>query len=247
MKEVQLDEKDLRRLFISQSPWAKFLRFSGRMLRKLIVLGLVFLVFYWCINFAAFSVRLNYSLNPPEPVATLPEPAPVPTPQEPEPLPDYAPELKIAKLGISAPILLNVFPDDVIPSLVNGVAHLASTALPGQVGNTVIFGHSSDFPWKPGNYKNIFALLDKLSAGDEIQLPYKTQQYVFKVTGSKVVSPSELSMLKRTPNTTLTLITCYPVGSTRSRLIITAELASGQTTGPQLTEPDIGESIPTPR
>jgi sortase A len=111
----------------------------------------------------------------------------------------------------------------------------------------VIVGHSSDFPWSDGKYKNVFALLDKLAVGDKIVVTYGSEKYIYQVTGSKVVKPTDLSVLKKTASPTLTLLTCYPVGSTRSRLIVTAKLLSDNAGSVQTTDPLTGESLPRPR
>ena len=64
--------------------------------------------------------------------------------------------LNIEKLKITAPIILNVNGNNketYNKALEGGVAHLTDSALPGKLGNTFIFGHSSFYAWKPGNYK----------------------------------------------------------------------------------------------
>jgi sortase A len=121
------------------------------------------------------------------------------------------------------------------------------TADPGQVGNVVIVGHSSDFPWSTGQYKTIFALLDKLTIGDEITLPFGQNRYVYKITESKIVKPTNLTVLERTAAPTLTLISCYPVGTALNRIVVTATLVDGPIGGTQTTEPFLGEKLTTAR
>ena len=43
-----------------------------------------------------------------------------------------------------------------------GVIKYPGSADPGHIGNSFIFGHSSNFPWARGKYNQVFALLDKL-------------------------------------------------------------------------------------
>jgi hypothetical protein len=43
-----------------------------------------------------------------------------------------------------------------------GVVRYPGTAEPGEVGNTFIFGHSSNFPWVKSEYNDVFALIDQL-------------------------------------------------------------------------------------
>lgn len=242
MQEIQINETDLKKIFKTDTPLGKFFKVTKRLLGQCLYLVVLFLIFYYAINYSAFWKRLEYSLKTKTP-PPVEEPAPKPIVT---PLPDYAPEIQIPKLSITAPISLEVLNEEVVSKLAEGVVHFADTALPGQIGNTVIFGHSSDYPWSTGKYKTVFALLDKLAPGDEIIIPYKTQRYVYKVREQKVVKPTEVSVLARTPDARLTLITCYPVGSTRSRYIVIAELTSGVTTGTQQVSPPIDE-IPKPR
>jgi sortase A len=100
------------------------------------------------------------------------------------------------------------------------------TALPGQLGNTVIFGHSvlPQF-FSPKNYLTIFSTLYKLKQGDEIILEYDRSVYKYVVEEMFEVKPTNLSVLEQKfDNKTLTLITCSPPGTYLRRLIIKAQL-----------------------
>lgn len=105
-----------------------------------------------------------------------------------------------------------------------GVIHYPGTARPGQQGNVVITGHSSYFPWDPGRFKDVFAVLHDLQEGDKILLYYNQQQYIYQVTSMKKVWPSELDVLKPSTENKLTLITCTPVGTNLKRLVVEAKL-----------------------
>ena len=101
------------------------------------------------------------------------------------------------------------------------------TALPGQLGNTVVFGHSvlPQF-FSPKNYLTIFSTLYKLKQGDEIFLQYDRSIYKYVVEEMFEVKPTNLSVLEQKfDNKTLTLITCSPPGTYLRRLIIKAQLA----------------------
>ncbi len=108
-------------------------------------------------------------------------------------------------------------------ALRSGVVHYPNTANPGEVGNVVIFGHSSSVWWAKGDYKFVFAPLHDLEQGNKIYVEYAGTRYIYRVTGSKVVSPDDVSVLEQTKEKRLTLITCTPVGSDTDRLIIEAE------------------------
>lgn len=134
--------------------------------------------------------------------------------------------LNIPKIGVDAPIIWNVPEEKIIDTLENGLAHYEGTALPGQIGNVFITGHSSYYVWAGGSYKEIFALLNKLESGDKIYLSYNGVQFTYEVVGQKVVSPDNVSVLDQTNDYTLSLMTCTPVGTNLRRLIITAKQVS---------------------
>lgn len=152
------------------------------------------------------------------------------------------PVITIPKINVTAPI---VFPASTAnapnydPELENGVVHFPNTALPGQNGNTVLFGHSSNDWWQPGNYKFIFVLLDKLTIGDTFSVNYNSHRYIYEVTNSKIVEATDVSVLNPTAEPTITLITCWPAGTSLKREIIQAKqispAPSGSTTGDSTT------------
>ncbi len=108
-------------------------------------------------------------------------------------------------------------------ALQDGVVHYPGTSLPGQRGNTVITGHSSYFPWDPGRFKDVFALLHDVVVGDKIVVYYKQTKYTYEISDIEVVLPEEIDVLKQTPSDQLTLITCTPVGTNLKRLIVKAK------------------------
>lgn len=138
-------------------------------------------------------------------------------------------QLVIPALGISAPIL---FADSVDEKtfqalLKNGVVHYPQTALPGEVGNVYIFGHSSDYWWESGNYKTVFEKLPKIKIGDSITLfDSRGQQFTYEVYETKVIEPTDTAVLDQTTvsTKTLTLQTSYPIGTARQRFIVVAKL-----------------------
>jgi LPXTG-site transpeptidase (sortase) family protein len=136
--------------------------------------------------------------------------------------------ISIPKINVKAPV--NYEPSiqeaAIQKSLETGVVHYGNTQKPGENGNVAIFGHSSNDWWEPGNYKFVFVLLDKLAPGDKVTVDYQSKRYVYEVTGSRVVEPTEVSVLNRTPTPTLTLITCSPPGTSLKRLVVTAKQIS---------------------
>jgi sortase A len=100
------------------------------------------------------------------------------------------------------------------------------TALPGQFGSPVIFGHSvlPQF-FNPKSYITIFSTLYKLKQGDEIYVDYDHIHYKYIVEEMYEVQPTDLSVLEqRFDGRYLTLVTCSPPGTYLRRLIIKARI-----------------------
>lgn len=115
--------------------------------------------------------------------------------------------------------------DIFMSDLENGVVRYPSSVKPGEDGNTFIFGHSSNFPWIKWNYNEVFALLDKVSYGDEVIIYYEQKKYVYRILEKKVIDPKNVGVINKhslTPQ--LTLMTCWPIGTTLNRLIVSGEL-----------------------
>lgn len=142
------------------------------------------------------------------------------------------PRLIIPKINVDVPVLYDVGSDydSQMAAMQKGVAHFAipgADSHPGEIGNTVLSGHSSNDLFDPGDYKFIFAQLEKMQKGDTIYANYKGTRYTYVITGTEVVTPQQVSKLVYTTNKPiLTLITCTPLGTSKNRLLVTAEQIS---------------------
>jgi sortase A len=101
-----------------------------------------------------------------------------------------------------------------------GPGHMPGTALPGQPGNAVISGHRT-------THGRPFYELDRLAAGDRIEVETAIGVHVYEVRESFVVLPTDVWVTEDKPGAWLTLTTCNPRFSARERLIVTAELVEG--------------------
>src|SRR6266404_1315298 len=102
--------------------------------------------------------------------------------------------------------------------LKNGPGRVIGTALPGEPGNSVITAHRDTF------FRHIY----ELNKGDSIMVQRNGETLRFEVTGKKVVEPDDLSVLKQSDDSRLTLITCYPIyyiGPAPQRLVVFSKLA----------------------
>ncbi len=140
------------------------------------------------------------------------------------------PKLIIPKINVEVPIVYDepsIAENAVQTALERGVLHYATTPDPGEFGNAVVFGHSSNNIFNSGNYKYVFVQLNKLEVGDTFFVHKDGVRYVYKIYEKKIVSPREVSVLNTTEkDATMTLITCDPPGTAINRLVVIGEQIS---------------------
>ena len=133
----------------------------------------------------------------------------------------------IPKINIEAPVVYDVKSvqeEAIQDGLERGVVHYPTTPMPGETGNSVIFGHSSGNILNKGKYKFAFLLLKSLDEGDTFIVQKDGKRYVYKVFNEFVTTPDDFSVLDPTDRKAImTLITCDPPGTSTNRLIIQAE------------------------
>lgn len=110
-------------------------------------------------------------------------------------------------------------------ALMNGPGHYPATPLPGKRGTVGIAGHRT-------TWGAPFHNIDKLITGDLVVIQTEAGRYRYTVTGSEVVSPLAIRVLKGDPNSDaphrLVLTTCTPKYSAAQRLVVYADLTSWQ-------------------
>lgn len=135
---------------------------------------------------------------------------------------DGVARIRIPKLGVSAvvvngtdreslqhgPGLFDVHPDDAV------------SPVPGAPGNTTIAGHRTTFGAE-------FNRIDELVPGDQILLDTVAGTTAYTVAGQDVVDPMDTSVALQAGDSRLTLSTCNPKFSARTRLIVTARMSAG--------------------
>ena len=120
--------------------------------------------------------------------------------------------IEITRLGISVMVIEGT----VKRTLRHAAGHIKGTALPGERGNVGISGHRDTF----------FRPLRNVKLDDIVTLTTLNGDYRYRVVSTKVVKPSDVSVLNSDGSEILTLVTCYPfyfVGAAPSRFIVRAE------------------------
>lgn len=133
------------------------------------------------------------------------------------PLPPSSPEqairIQIPALNVDAPIVQG----DGWEQLKKGVGQHIGSPNPGQDGNIILSAHNDV-------YGEIFRYLDQLQAGDQIFIFTQQRQYVYTVTGTQIVEPTQVEVMAATSDPTTTLISCYPYLKDTERIVVFAKL-----------------------
>ena len=122
-------------------------------------------------------------------------------------------KLEISRLNLSAMVREGVDAH----TLSESVGHVPSTALPGQAGNFALAAHRD----------TLFRALKDIRRDDIITFQTENQTFTYQVESTRVVKPTDVSVLNSDGGESLTLITCYPfyyVGSAPERFIVHARL-----------------------
>lgn len=139
--------------------------------------------------------------------------------------------IKIDKIGVNAPMVWSKtdVEANMLKDLENGLSHFVGTASPGQKGNAIVSGHSSNYIWAKGDYNYIFKDLGNVEKGDfvtvsTIQKNGRIINYKYKVNDKYVAAPDEERIFASADQPVLTLSTCWPIGTNLKRIIVKAEL-----------------------
>lgn len=139
----------------------------------------------------------------------------------------------IPKINANTKVVDNVDPFDSKSyqiALTKGVAHASTSDTPDQDGNVFIFAHSAGNWYQANQYNAVFYLLKKLENNDQIFIYYQNQKYTYSVSQVKTVSSDNTDYLnKNFGHNQLTLMTCWPPGTTLKRLLVIAQLQNVST------------------
>ncbi|OGM58180.1 hypothetical protein A2955_01135 [Candidatus Woesebacteria bacterium RIFCSPLOWO2_01_FULL_37_19] len=121
--------------------------------------------------------------------------------------------LVIKDLGIK----LDIYPAEIKnarwEATAKGASYLTSTPIPGEVGNSVVYGH---------NWKSILGNLTKARSGQIIEITYSDGSTKdFRITFTQIVTPDQTQILNATKDRRITLYTCTGFLDTK-RFVVTA-------------------------
>ncbi len=136
--------------------------------------------------------------------------------------------LEIPVIGLSTPMVFSTSAElsAVQSDLDKGVVYYPGSVFPGEVGQSVILGHSAPPGWPKVKHDWVFSDLQKLKAGDEILVNINHRQYTYVVKKTTIIQrgadiPTDASI---TDHNVLTLVSCWPPGKDYQRIAVQAEL-----------------------
>jgi sortase A len=103
--------------------------------------------------------------------------------------------------------------------LSKGPGHYPQTPLPGERGTVAIAGHRT-------TYGAPFRNIDDLRPGDRIELRMPYGRFVYSVERTRIVPPTETSVIDPVDHDRLVLSACHPLYSAAKRIIVFARLDS---------------------
>lgn len=109
-------------------------------------------------------------------------------------------QITIQDLEIDLPIYPAGIKNNQWEATTKGVSYLVSSPLPGEEGNSILYGH---------NWPNRLGNLKKAKPGQEIKITFDNgETKIFTVESTQIVSPNQSQILDQTPDRRLTVYTC---------------------------------------
>jgi len=114
---------------------------------------------------------------------------------------------------------LQIMPSKIVnnswESTKKGVSYLETSPIPGEMGNSIIYGH---------NYPNLLKNLTQVKVGDEIAIVFENGvEKKFEVMFTQEVGPNQSTILNATGDRRVTLYTCSGFLDSK-RFVVTAIL-----------------------
>lgn len=109
-------------------------------------------------------------------------------------------KLIIKDLDIDVDILAVNFKDQKWVTTDNGVSYLTSSAVPGEVGNSILYGH---------NYRSLLGNLTQAKVGQKIEIMFEDgSKKEFIINYTTTVDPSKTALLENSSDSRVTIYTC---------------------------------------
>ena len=134
------------------------------------------------------------------------------TGQSPQRISGQPESLTIPSVNISLPIYPAKITGNRWEQTTKGISFLSTSALPGNAGNSILYGH---------NWPNLLGPLHKVKPGQKVYVRYGTITHSFTIHYVGVVNGDDVSVIAPTSDVRLTLYTCTGFLD-QKRLVVTA-------------------------
>lgn len=139
----------------------------------------------------------------------------------------------IPSVGIDAPIYepASTDPRALNAALLEGVVHYPGSALPGQDGNTFLFGHSTGLAVVHNKAFRSFNRLGEVKQGDMIRIRSGSREYWYRARSRTLVhaDAAVIDLRATSDSRLLTLSTCNVFGKKDDRFVVEAEFVKSYT------------------
>ncbi|MDD5606717.1 MAG: sortase [Candidatus Pacebacteria bacterium] len=135
--------------------------------------------------------------------------------------------IEINKIDIKAPLIIGEGLNNlqVYQALDNGVVLYPSSALPGEIGQSIVLGHSSPPGWPKVKYDWVFTNINELNTGNKIIIYFNNKKFTYTVKDKIFLERGEQIPEKIDNNkSVLVLISCWPPGKDLRRIAVISSL-----------------------
>lgn len=130
--------------------------------------------------------------------------------------PEQAIRIQVPAINVDAQIVQG----DGWEQLKKGVGQRQGSADLGKKGNIVLSAHNDVFG-------EIFRDLDQLKPGNKVVLFSNQRSYTYEVVETRIVEPTDMSVVGPASDPVVTLISCYPYLVDKQRIVVIARLQAG--------------------
>lgn len=128
--------------------------------------------------------------------------------------------IRMPRIGVNFVVIKGTSTSD----LRNGPGVYPQTRFPGVHGTTAIAGHRT-------TYLAPFRDVDKLRAGDQIEIDMPYARFTYATEGHRIVSPNDFGVIDTAGYDRLVLSACHPLYSASQRIVVFARLVRMQPQG----------------
>ncbi len=120
--------------------------------------------------------------------------------------------LKIDSANIFLPIIPSKITGRKWETTPNGVSFLTQSAIPGNTGNSVFYGH---------NWSSVLGNLTRVKPGDKVEITMEHgKKYVYEVEYVATVEPTQTSVIEDIGDTRITIYTCTGFLDTKRFVVV---------------------------